>query len=75
MSVIKRINSKTNNDTGLEPMQVAMSRFINRDGTYNLKKTVFHFGTVSVFLQYAEYAAVKFISVIVLFFITINCVR
>ena len=76
MSVIKRINpiSKTNNDTGFGTNASGYGgRFINRDGTYNLKKTgVSFWDRFSLFHSMLNMPLWKFITVIVLFFITIN---
>jgi len=76
MSVIKRINpfSKTNNDTGFGTNASGYGgRFINRDGTYNLRKTgVSFWDRFSLFHSMLNMPLWKFITVIVLFFITIN---
>jgi inward rectifier potassium channel len=76
MSVIKRINpfSKTNNDTGFGTNASGYGgRFINRDGTYNLKKTgVSFWDRFSLFHSMLNMPLWKFITVIVVFFITIN---
>ncbi len=76
MSVIKRVNpsSKTNNDTGFGTNASGYGgRFINRDGTYNLRKAgVSFWDRFSLFHSMLNMPLWKFITVIVLFFITIN---
>lgn len=68
--------SKQNNDTGLGGQGVINgSRFINRDGTYNLRKEGWPFWErYSVFYKMISLPLWKFISVLVLFFICINLV-
>lgn len=76
MSVRKRVNPfiKTNNDTGFGTNVSSYGgRFINRDGTYNLKKTgVSFWNRFSLFHSMLNMPLWKFITVIVLFFLTIN---
>jgi inward rectifier potassium channel len=78
MSTLKRINpfSKTNNDTGFGTNASDYGgRFINRDGTYNLKKTgISFFDRFSVFHSMLNMPTWKFITVIVIFFLSINLV-
>ena len=76
MSVLKRINpfSKTNNDTGFGTnVNSYGGRFINRDGSYNLKKAgVSFWNRFSLFHTMLNMPLWKFIMAIVLFFLTIN---
>jgi inward rectifier potassium channel len=76
MSVRKRVNPfiKTNNDTGFGTNVSSYGgRFINRDGTYNLKKTgVSFWDRFSLFHTMLSMPLWKFITVIVLFFLLIN---
>ncbi len=76
MSVLKRVNpfSKTNNDTGFGTNATSYGgRFVNRDGSYNLKKTgVSFWNRFSLFHSMLNMPLWKFIMVIVLFFLTIN---
>ena len=71
-----RINpfSKTNNDTGFGTNASSYGgRFINRDGTYNLKRVgVSFWDRFSVFHTMLNMPLWKFVTVIVLFFVTIN---
>lgn len=74
MSTRKKINpvSKTNNDTGFGTSNYG-GRFINRDGTYNLRKDgVTFLNRFSLFHTMLNMPLWKFITVIVLFFLTIN---
>ena len=76
MSTNKLINpvSKTNNDTGFGTSTSAYGgRFVNRDGSYNLKKTGISFrDRFSIFHTMLNMPTWKFITVIVLFFLSIN---
>lgn len=76
MSVLKRINPflKTNNDTGFGTnVNSYGGRFINRDGSYNLKKTgVSFWDRFSLFHSMLNMPLWKFITVIVLFFLFVN---
>lgn len=76
MSIRKRINpfSKTNNDTGFGTNASSYGgRFINRDGSYNLRKDgVSYFNRFSIFHTMLNMPTWKFITVIVLFFLSIN---
>lgn len=76
MSVLKRINPflKTNNDTGFGTNVSGYGgRFINRDGTYNLKKTgVSFWDRLSLFHTMLNMPLWKFVTVIVIFFLLIN---
>jgi inward rectifier potassium channel len=78
MATIRRINpfSKTNNDTGFGTNASDYGgRFINRDGTYNLRKTgTPFFQRFSVFHSMLNMPTWKFITVIVAFFLSINLV-
>jgi inward rectifier potassium channel len=78
MSTLKRVNpfSKTNNDTGFGTNASDYGgRFINRDGTYNLRKTgISYFERFSIFHTMLNMPTWKFITVIVIFFMTINLV-
>ena len=73
-----RINpfSKTNNDTGFgTSVNSYGGRFINRDGTFNLKKEGVSFrDRFSLFHSMLNMPLWKFITVIVLFFLSINLV-
>jgi inward rectifier potassium channel len=72
----KRINPilKTNNDTGFGTSASSYGgRFINRDGSYNLRKDgVSFFDRFSVFHTMLNMPTWKFGAVIVLFFLSIN---
>lgn len=76
MAVYTKINpfSKTNNDTGFGVNANSYGgRFINKDGTFNLEKEGLSFWSrFSVFHAMINMPRWKFISVIVLFFISIN---
>lgn len=76
MAADKRINpfSKANNDTGFGTnVDSYGGRFINRDGTYNLQKTgVSFWNRFSIFHSMLNMPLWKFITVIVLFFLSIN---
>ena len=76
MSQKKQINpfSKTNNDTGFGTNASAYGgRFINRDGSFNLRKEGIPFrNRFSVFHTMLNMPTWKFISAIVLFFLLIN---
>ena len=72
----KRINpsSKTNNDTGFGTgVNSYGGRFINLDGTYNLQKEgVTFWNRFSLFHSMLNMPLWKFITVIILFFLSIN---
>ena len=72
----KRINPylKTNNDTGFGTSASSTSgRFINRDGSFNVRKQgASFFKRFSIIHSMLHMPTWKFITVIVLFFITIN---
>jgi inward rectifier potassium channel len=74
----KRINPhlKTNNDTGFGTNASSYGgRFINRDGSYNLRKEgVSFWDRFSVFHTMLNMPTWKFISIIVLFYLSINLV-
>jgi inward rectifier potassium channel len=76
MSVLKRVNPflKTNNDTGFGTNVSSYGgRFINRDGSYNLKKTgIFFWDRFSLFHSMLNMPLWKFASVIIMFFLLIN---
>lgn len=76
MATRKRINpfSKTNNDTGFGTNASSYGgRFINRDGSYNLRKDgISFFNRFSVFHTMLNMPTWKFITVIILFFLSIN---
>jgi inward rectifier potassium channel len=76
MATRKRINpfSKTNNDTGFGTNSSSYGgRFINRDGSYNLRKDgISFFNRFSVFHTMLNMPTWKFITVIILFFLSIN---
>lgn len=76
MSINKRINpsSKLNNDTGFSNTgNINGSRFINRDGTLNLRKEGWPiWDRFSIFYMMIRLPLWKFISVIFIFFISIN---
>src|SRR5690348_3542964 len=76
MPVLKRDSRlfKTNNDTGFGTNVSSYGgRFINRDGTYNLKKTGNSFwDRFSLFHTMLNMPLWKFAAVIVLFFLFIN---
>jgi inward rectifier potassium channel len=74
MSTRKKINpiSKTNNDTGFGTSNYG-GRFINRDGSYNLRKDGVSFlNRFSLFHTMLNMPLWKFAAVIVLFFLAIN---
>jgi len=68
--------SKLNNDTGFSTTGVINgSRFINKDGTYNLRKTGWPFwDRFSIFYTMISLPLWKFITIIVSFFFAINLV-
>jgi inward rectifier potassium channel len=72
----KRINPylKTNNDTGFGTNASSYGgRFINRDGSYNLRKEgVSFFDRFSIFHTMLNMPTWKFVTVIVSFFLSIN---
>ena len=76
MATRLRINpfSKTNNDTGFGTNVNSYGRrFVNRDGTYNLKKEgVSFWDRFSLYHSMLNMPIWKFITVIVLFFLAIN---
>jgi inward rectifier potassium channel len=76
MATRKRINPflKTNNDTGFGTNASSYGgRFINRDGSYNLRKDgISFFNRFSVFHTMLNMPTWKFITVIILFFLSIN---
>ena len=76
MATRTRINpfSKANNDTGFGTnVNSYGGRFINRDGTYNLEKEgVSFWNRFSLFHSMLNMPLWKFITVIVLFFLSIN---
>lgn len=76
MATTNRINpfSKTTNDTGFGTNASDYGgRFVNRDGTYNLKKVGVSFrDRFSLFHSMLNMPTWKFITVIVLFFLSIN---
>jgi inward rectifier potassium channel len=76
MSIRKRINpfSKTNNDTGFGTNVSSYGgRFINRDGSYNLRKEgISSLNRFSLFHTMLNMPAWKFITVIILFYLSIN---
>lgn len=78
MSEKKRINPflRTNNDTGFGTNASSYGgRFVNRDGTFNLRKTGVSFrNRFSIFHTMLNMPTWKFITVIVLFFLCINAV-
>lgn len=78
MSIRKGINpfSKTNNDTGFGTNASGYGgRFINRDGSFNLRKEGFSsWERFSVFHSMLNMSLWKFIAVIVAFFLSINLV-
>lgn len=78
MSIRKGINpfSKTNNDTGFgTSISGYGGRFINRDGTYNLKKQGVPFlNRFSLFHSMLNMPVWKFLLMMVLFFIAINII-
>ncbi|MFI5129158.1 MAG: ion channel [Chitinophagales bacterium] len=77
-STRKRINPylKTNNDTGFGTSATSYGgRFINRDGSYNLRKEgISFFDRFSVFHTMLNMPTWKFVSVISFFFLFINLV-
>jgi inward rectifier potassium channel len=76
MSVSKRINpySKTNEDTGFSNTGIINGgRFINRDGTFNLRKQGRPFwDRFSVYYKMLTIPQWKFIAIIFIFYIAIN---
>lgn len=76
MSLSKRINpfSKTNEDTGFSNTGIVNGgRFINRDGTFNLKKKGGPFwDRFSVFYTMLTIPVWQFITIIVIFYMSIN---
>lgn len=78
MSEKKRINPflRTNNDTGFGTNASSYGgRFVNRDGTFNLRKTGVSFrNRFSIFHTMLNMPTWKFITVIVLFFLCINAI-
>jgi inward rectifier potassium channel len=78
MPVTKEINPvlKQNNDTGFSTTGIINgSRFINRDGTYNLRKIGWPFWErFSIFYTMISLPLWQFISIIVIFFFAINLV-
>lgn len=76
MSVSNRINpiSKQNNDTGFSTTgNVNGGRFINRDGTFNLKKVGWPFWRrYSIYYRMITLPLWKFIAIILLFYFIIN---
>lgn len=78
MSVLKYINPSTraNNDTGFGANTSSSGgRFVNRDGSFNLRKVGLPFwDRTSVFHILLNLSSWKFFSVIILFFIGINLV-
>lgn len=78
MSTRIRVNpfSKINNDTGFGTNVSSYGkRFINRDGAYNLKKEgVSYWNRASLFHSMLNMPLWKFITVIVVFYLTINLV-
>jgi len=78
MALSKRINPilRTNNDTGFGNNASSYGgRFINRDGSFNLRKEGVSFvNRFSIFHNMLNLPRWKFISVLVLFYLTINLV-
>lgn len=78
MSLHKRVNPslKINNDTGFGSNATSYGgRFINRDGTFNLRKEGVPFWTrFSIYHSMLNLSRWKFIGVIVLFYFTINLI-
>ena len=76
MSFNNRINpsSRLNNDTGFSTTgNINGGRFINRDGTFNLRKEGWPvWDRFSIFYMMIRLPLLKFISVILIFFIFIN---
>jgi inward rectifier potassium channel len=76
MALSKRINpfSKLNDDTGFSTTgNINGSRFINRDGTYNLRKTGWPFWQrYSIYYTMINMPVWRFISIIFIFYIVIN---
>ena len=76
MATHKKISSflKANNDTGFSnKADTASSRFVNKDGSYNLRKTGLGFiNRFSIFQFMLTISRWKFIGVILLFYIVIN---
>jgi inward rectifier potassium channel len=76
MALSKRINpfSKLNNDTGFSTTgNINGSRFINRDGTFNLRKTGWPFWQrYSIYYVMISMPIWQFIAIIFIFFIGIN---
>jgi inward rectifier potassium channel len=75
-TIRKKINPylKTNNDTGFGINASDYGgRFINRDGSYNLRKEgIPFFRRFSIFHTMLNMSTLRFVSVIVLFFLVIN---
>jgi inward rectifier potassium channel len=67
-------NLKANNDTGFSnKADTATSRFVNKDGSYNIRKTGLGFiNRFSIFQLMLTIPRWKFIGVILLFYVTIN---
>ncbi len=78
MSLHKRINPilKTNNDTGFGNNASSYGgRFINRDGTFNLRKEGIPFlNRFSIYHNMLTIPRWKFIAVLILFFLIINLI-
>ena len=78
MALLKRVNpfSKVNNDTGFGTNASDYGgRFINRDGSYNLRKEGMPFWErYSVYHNMLNLPRWKFIALIILFFLAINLV-
>jgi inward rectifier potassium channel len=76
MALLKRVNpsSKVNNDTGFGTNASAYGgRFVNRDGSFNLRKEGVPFWSrFSIYHKMLNLPRWKFISLIVLFFLVIN---
>src|SRR5258708_4764917 len=76
MAASKRIDPflKTNNDTGFgNNASNYGGRFINRDGTFNLRKEgISFFNRYSVYHNMLTLSRWKFAAVIILFYLTIN---
>src|SRR5215475_13020208 len=68
--------SRTNNDTGFGTNASSYGgRFVNRDGTYNLRKEgVSFWNRFSLFHTMLNMPTWRFITVIVIFFLLINAV-
>jgi len=76
MAVSNRINpvSKLNRDTGFsETGNINGGRFINRDGTFNLRKVGWPFWRrYSIYYRLISLPLLQFIGIILIFFISIN---